>query len=342
MRAAILKQFNTPLVIEEVPDPLPEPGWVLVRVRACGLCGTDLKIASGVLPFVHTPLIPGHEIAGEISKVGKGVTNVAPGDRVAVYNYITCGQCSACLQGWDALCSNLAGFVGFTVNGGFAELVKVPANNVFLIPNQISFEEAAILSDAVATPYHALLKRAQAQAGQTVAILGVGGLGLHAVQIAKVMGLRVLAVDVEQAHLELAAKLGAEVVINCAKQSLAEAIASETSGRGVDVVLEMSGNAQAATDGLSLLATRGKMILIGYSPVHPLKVFAQAMVFKELEIHACRASTRQDLVEVIEWVSTGKIKPLIHGVMPLLEINQAYEKIKSSQVIGRLVLQPVG
>ena len=340
MRAAILKEFNTPLVVEETPNPAPGPGWVLVKVRACGICGTDLKIASGVLPAIPTPIIPGHEVAGEILEVGDDVTNVTPGDRVAIHHYITCGQCSACRQGWDPLCSNMVGIVGFTVNGGCAELVKVPATNVFPVPNQITFEEAAILGDAVATTYHALLKIAKPQAGQTVAILGVGGLGLHALQIAKVMGLHVLVADVEQAHLELAAKLGAEAVINCAKQSMAEAIASETGGRGVDFVLEMSGNAQAAADGLSLLSTRGKLVLVGYIPVQPLEVSPHIMVFKELEISASRASTRQDLVEVIEWVGAGRIRPLVHEVMPLSEINQAHQKIKSGQVIGRLVLQP--
>lgn len=340
MKAVVIKEFNAPLVTEEVPAPVVEPGWVLVKPRACGLCGTDLKIASGVLPMVRIPLIPGHEVAGEVVEVGKGVTNVAPGDRVAIYLYIPCGQCPACRRGWDALCSNLAGMIGFNVNGGCADLMKAPAANVFRIPDHVSFEEAAVLADAVATTYHALMRRAQAQAGQTVVMLGVGGLGLHAIQIAKIIGLRILAVDVDQAHLDMASKLGAEIVINPAKEDLKELITNETNGKGVDLVLEMSGNPQVAADGVFLLKPRGRMVLMGYHPVQPFEVSSITVVLKELEICGSRASTKQDFAEVIDWVGAGKIKPIIHEVMPLSQINEAHKKLKGGKVVGRLVLKP--
>ena len=340
MQAAVLQEFNAPLVLGQVPDPLAEAGWVLVKVKACGLCGTDLKIASGALPGVRTPIIPGHEIAGEVIEIGKGVTNVAPGDRVIIHFYVTCGHCIACQQGWDSLCSNLSGMIGFTINGGCAELVSAPATNIFPIGRNITFEQGAVLADAVATSYHALMKRACAQAGQTLAIIGVGGLGIHAIQIAMAMGLRVLCVDVDRAHLEAASKLGVEMVINSAEDNVVEAILGATNHKGVDILLETSGNPEAASGGVQLLATRGKMVVLGYNPDRPFEVSSHAMVLKELDICASRASTRQDLFEVIEWVSSGKIKPFIHEVIPLSQINEAYERLKSGQIIGRLVLKP--
>ncbi|MBI2832577.1 MAG: alcohol dehydrogenase catalytic domain-containing protein [Chloroflexi bacterium] len=339
MKAAVLKQFNAPLSIEDIPEPMVEPGWALVRVKACGLCGTDLKISSGAMPNVKIPVVPGHEIAGEVLKVGEGVTNIAPGDQVVVYTYVTCGRCRECQEGWDNLCANLGGILGSTLNGGDAEIVKAPAANLIPITPQISFEQAAILADAIATPYHALRRRAKVEAGQTIVIVGVGGLGLHAVQIASALGLHVLAVDVEQSHLDMAVKLGAEFAINSAVGDPLEAIFKATGKRGVDVVLELSGYPEAARNALSFLLPRGRMVLVGYHATQPFEVSSKTMVSKELEICASRFCTRQDLVEVIEWVDAGKVNPIIQETMPLSQINQAYQKLKSGKVLGRLVIQ---
>jgi 2-desacetyl-2-hydroxyethyl bacteriochlorophyllide A dehydrogenase len=340
MRAAVLKQFNVPLVLEETPDPVAEPGWVLLRVKACGLCGTDLKIVSGMLPGIGLPLIPGHEVAGEVLEVGEGVSDVSPGDRVAILSYVTCGHCLPCQRGWETLCLNVTGVIGFSLNGGCAELIKAPAANLLPLSSKISFEEASILTDAVATTYHALNERAQARAGQTVALVGVGGLGLHAVQIAKAMGLRVFAIDVDQAHLERASKLGAEVIINSAKENAVEKMTAATGGNGVEILIEMSGSPEAARMGVSLLGLRGKMVLVGYHPDKTFETSAFALLRKEAEIYGSRGSTRRDLAKVIELVEAGKIKPMIHDVVPLSQVNQAHQKLKSGQVVGRLVLKP--
>jgi D-arabinose 1-dehydrogenase-like Zn-dependent alcohol dehydrogenase len=298
-----------------------------------------LKVVSGLLSDVTIPVIPGHEIAGEIFEIGDGVKNVKPGDRVAVYLYMTCDKCYACRQGWEALCSNLAGRVGFNINGGYAEFMKVPSANVLPLPPEISFEEAACL-DPVTTPYNALVKRVKTQPKQTLGLIGVGGLGLHALQVAKALSLRTIALDISEVNLEMAAKLGAEAIINSGKNNLVEKVKTLTQSRGLDLVLEMSGNPKVTADAFRLLAPRGKLIMIGYHTSQPFEAPSMDIVLNELEIYGSRAYNREDFKEAIEWVRTGKIKPIIQDVMPLSAINVAHEMIRSGQTVGRLVIRP--
>jgi propanol-preferring alcohol dehydrogenase len=340
MKAAVIERFEAPLVVCEVETPAVGSEEVLVRVRACGICGTDLKIISGKVPKISLPHIPGHEIAGEVFEVGDQVKDVNVGDRVVVYTYLTCGQCRYCQAGRESLCENLKGQVGTTLDGGMADFVKVPASNVMRTGSSISFPQAALLPDAVSTPYHALQGRARLKEGEVLVIVGVGGLGLHAVQIAKVLGAKVLAVDINDRHLEKAAELGADVVLHSHRDDIAKAIQEISKGRGADVVMDLVGQPETLEKGLEWLCLGGKLLVVGYNLTRAFNVFPRAMVTKELEILGCRSKNRREVADVIRWVEEKKIVPVVDELYPLTRVNEAYDRLRSGKVMGRIVLEP--
>ena len=340
MKAAVFDRYDAPLAIREVEAPKVGPGEALIRVRACGLCGTDLKIHSGKIPGVPLPHIPGHEIAGEVFEIGPQVKGIKTGDRVAVHFYLTCGRCRYCLSQRDSLCENLAGQLGFHRNGGLAEFVAVPAVNAIPLGGRVSFAQGAILADAVATPFQALRRIARLQPGEVVVVVGAGGLGLHAVQIAKALGARVLAVDLIESHLEKAAELGADILLRPGRDSLLEVIRQATGGAGADVVIDLAGQPETLERDLEWLCPAGKLLVVGYSPNRTFNVSSMNMVLRGLQIIGCRASTRQDLAEVISWVEEKKIVPVVDDILPLSKVNEAYDRLRAGKVIGRIVLEP--
>ena len=340
MKAAVIERFEAPLVIREVDVPVIGPEEVLIRVRACGLCGTDLKILSGKFSETPLPLIPGHEIAGEVHEVGNQVKGVSVGVRVVVYIYFSCGVCRFCKAGRDSLCEDSSGHIGFDVNGGMAEFVKAPASSVMQFGSSLSFPQAAALPDAASTVFHALVTRAGLKEGESLVILGVGGLGLNAVQIARTIGAKVFAVDIKDKHLEKATERGAEVALNPDRDDIAEAIQRESGRPGADVVLELTGHPQSMEQGLEWLGSGGKLLVVGYNLTHPSSVFSHSLVRREVEILGCRAMTRRDLAETIKWAEDKKIVPVVDELIPLAEINQAYDRLKEGKVMGRLILEP--
>ena len=196
MKALVLHEYNEELRLENVADPTLGPLDILLRVKACGVCGTDLKILSGKIPppIVTLPHTPGHEIAGEVAEIGSAVRSVTVGERGLVYFYVGCKDCEMCRTGRENICFSIKR-LGFELPGGFAEFVKLPAYNFCPVDEPISYPEMGILPDAVATSYHALKTMAGMKVGEDVMIMGVGGLGIHAVQIAKLMGAKVFAID---------------------------------------------------------------------------------------------------------------------------------------------------
>jgi propanol-preferring alcohol dehydrogenase len=230
MRAAVVEQFGKPLVSQEWDIPTPGPGQILVKTEACGVCHTDLHAARGDWPIKPTPpFIPGHEAIGLVVGVGSGVTIVKEGDRVGVpWLYSACGHCEYCLSAWETVCAE-AEFGGYTKNGGFAEYVLADPDYVAHIPAGLGAREAAPLICAGITTYKGI-KETGAKPGEWIAISGVGGLGHLAVQYAKVMGLQVCAVDIDDSKLAHAKKLGADLVINASTGDPAAAVKKETGG----------------------------------------------------------------------------------------------------------------
>ena len=337
MQALLLEQFNGPFVPTEVPTPTIAAHEALVRVRNVGICGTDLKIRADRMGLGVIPLIMGHEIAGEVAAVGAAVTGFAPGDRVAVNFYLTCGVCEYCRQGRDTLCPQLRQH-GFSVDGGFAEYLKTPAVNLCRAPDNVPLEQACILGDAVATSYHAVVKRAQVRPGQTVALIGVGGVGLHALQLAKLAGARTIAVDINAERLELARTLGADDIIHTGGEPFHDAIRDLTGGGGVDVLLEFVANAQTLPSSLAAVKRGGRLVFVGYVPEIAMSLPPHYAVRNELEIMGSRANTKQDLQDTMNLVAAGQIRPIVDRVFPLADVEQAFEALRQGASIGRNVV----
>lgn len=340
MKAMVLRQFRQPFGEEDVPIPAIGDRDLLIKVRACGVCYTDVKIASGFFPDISLPRILGHEVAGEVVGKGKEVRNYQEGDRVCLYFYLYCGQCPSCLAGKENLCLDLRGRIGFHVDGGYTEYVKAPATHAFKIPANVSFEEAAILADAVATSLHALKEQAHLQPGETLAIIGAGGLGLQAVQIGKVLGARVFSIDIEEKRLEMARRLGAAATFNETLGNLREAILAQTRGVGVDTVLDLVGKDETINSALTFLKKGGKLVLVGYSFDKPFSVFPAVIMRSEFAIIGSRACRPKELQEVIDLVATQKIKPFVSETFPLEQVNKVHDRLKKNEILGRVVLKP--
>ena len=337
MQALVLEQFNGPFVDRTVPTPDLAPHEALVRVRNVGVCGTDLKIRADRMGLGVIPLIMGHEIAGEVADVGSQVAGFAPGDRVAVNFYLTCDACEYCRQGRDTLCPQLRQH-GFSVDGGFAEYIKTPGVNLCHAPDTVPLEHACILGDAVATSYHAVVKRAQVRPGQTVACIGVGGVGLHALQLAKLAGARVIAVDINAERLETARELGADEIIHTGGAPFDAAIRDLTAGSGVDVLLEFVSNEQTLPSSLASVKRGGRLVFVGYVPEIPLSLLPHYAVRNELEILGSRANTKQDLQDTMNLVAAGKVRPIVDRVFPLSEVELAFDALRQGAPIGRNVV----
>ncbi|MDH5507383.1 MAG: alcohol dehydrogenase catalytic domain-containing protein, partial [Anaerolineae bacterium] len=212
MRALVVKEFGGPLILEEVPIPEYGKGDVLIKVKACAVDQFDLTIRDGKFPTAKTPIILGHEIAGEVVEVGSNVENLKPGDRVVSTLYLTCGRCRFCLTGRETICADFKGYVGIHSPGAYAEYTTIPSVNLVKLPESISFVDGSVIANAIGTPYHAFTKRAQIKPGERVIITGAGGgVGVHAVQVARMMGAQVMGVDVGAKKLEFVKELGADI-----------------------------------------------------------------------------------------------------------------------------------
>ena len=337
MRALVLEQFGGPFVPKDVPTPAIAPHEALVHVRNVGVCGTDVKIRANRMGLGVIPLIMGHEIAGEVAEVGSEVRGFAPGDRVIVNFYVTCGRCQYCRVGRDTLCAEVRQH-GFSIDGGFAEYLKTPGVNLCKVPDHVPLEHACILGDAVATSYHAITKRAQVRPGTTLALIGVGGVGLHALQMAKMAGGWVIAVDVNDARLELARTLGADAVVDARSGPFHEAVRKLTDGQGVDVVLEFVANQQTLPSSYLSVKRAGRLVFVGYTPELPMSVMPHELVRNELEIVGSRANSKQELQETMDLVARGRIKPIVDRVFPLAEIEKAFDALREGSSLGRNVL----
>jgi D-arabinose 1-dehydrogenase-like Zn-dependent alcohol dehydrogenase len=268
MLAAVLRSWNEALRLEEVPTPEPGRGEVLIRVRACAPDQFDVTIAAGrVAGAKAPPLILGHEIAGDVVAVGPGVEQVGPGDRVTVFIYLICGRCRFCLVGRETLCERFGGFVGVQVDGGLAEYVIVPAENIVPIPADLDYAAACIIPGAVAAAYHAIDRRLKVRPADTVLVVGAaGGVGVHAVQLAKLAGARVIAADVSGERLAWVRALGADETVDVAAVDPVEATLELTAGRGVDKLLELVGTTESLDQSIRSLAPRETWRSWDFSP----------------------------------------------------------------------------
>lgn len=341
MKALVVKEFGGPLALEDVPVPGPAPQEVLLRVRACAVDQFDLTIRDGKFPMADkVPIILGHEIAGVVEAVGADVTSVQVGERVTCTLYLTCGKCRYCLTGRETICADFKGYVGIHTPGAYAEFTTVPEANLVRLPESISFADGSLIANAIGTPYHALTKRARLQAGERIVITGAGGgVGVHAVQLARMMGAFVMGVDIGEEKLALVRDLGADRVFDASSGDFSPAVREWTGGEGADVVLELVGT-KTFDSSVKSLARGGRMVIVGSHTGISLTVSPQAMIANEWEILGSRNVTKLELVEVVSLVASGRIKPVVTGVYPLEEAENLHQRLRRQEIIGRVVLEP--
>ncbi len=314
-----------PLRMEQIARPTPGPGEVVMRVRACGLCGSDLHlIFDQSARSAYVPITPGHEPAGQVAELGADVRGWKIGDRAAIVPGTWCGSCFACMDGHNELCENSVLF-GFQGEGALAEYIKVPAQNLVRIPAGVPFAQAAIITDAVATPFHAITAVGKLKAGETVALFGAGGLGMQAVQIARLAGAsRIIVVDLRQDALERARLFGADDLINASESDPVTAIREMTGGRGVDMAVELVGYAKTVEQSVRCLRPGGRAVICGVGIEKaelPPQVF---FVTKAYQVLGSYGFTRNDIVALLDLVASGRLDlgPSITHTFPLEQVNQ--------------------
>jgi 2-desacetyl-2-hydroxyethyl bacteriochlorophyllide A dehydrogenase len=331
MMAARLHKAKTPLLIEEIDIPSPGPGEVLVKMKACGICGTDVHIAlDGTVPTAYTPITLGHEPSGVISDLGDGVRGWNKGDRVAIYPQVTCGVCPQCREGRDGICIN-AGVLGMHREGAFSDYLVIPVRNLIRIPDNISYAEAAIMTDAGATPFHAVTKRGQVRPGETVAIFGCGGLGMNAIQFCKLAGAaRVIAIDPSDYALERALRVGADIAVNAGVEKPYKEVMSANGGNGVDVAFEFVGVNAAIDQAVRSLRRGGRAVTVGIGPERINIIAPFFFVYNDLTLIGSFGSDIGDLERLMGLAASGKLNlsESVSSVIPLKDVNQGISDLE--------------
>ncbi len=341
MKAMVLKKKGEPFVMEDRPDPVPGPGEAVARVIACG-SGLTIHHARAGRVAVNYPIIIGHEVLGEIAAVGEGVTLLSEGDPVTMHCYLTCGHCHWCRTDREALCENLAGFVGRHTDGGYAEYIKMPARNFVPIPEGIDYKkypaETAVICDAIVTPYK-VVRRARIAPLETVAVFGAGGgVGIHMVMLARWAHARVIAVDIVPGKLEKCRELGAEAVIDASRENVAEALAEFTGGKGLDVAVDFVSAPVTLETATEALGRGGRLVTLGSNTPEPFRVSAGAMLAKELELLGSRSFTKQEILDSLDLVARGELWPLVTETYKLEEAEKVHARLEEGSITGRAVI----
>jgi succinate semialdehyde reductase (NADPH) len=360
MKAAVFERVGNPLAIEDIPQPAPRQGEVLIKVAACGVCHSDLHVIKGELPY-PAPTVLGHETSGTIVEVAPDVTNVKAGDRVVSTFILPCGRCPACNRGRDDLCENFFAIhraKGVLYDGetrlqrsdgsslamysmsGLAEYAVAPATAVFPLPPEVPLVEACIMGCAVPTAYSAVHHQADVRPGQSVAVIGAGGVGSNIIQIARAFGAsEVIAVDIREEKLAAAQRLGATRGVNGAESDPAAQIRELTGGKGVDVAFEALGRPDTVVTAFDAVREGGRVVVVGLAPTTvaaPIEI--TRMVRRSVSVvGSFGARMRSDLPELINLVARGSvgIEQLVSQRYRLEEANEAYAALNRGEITGR-------
>jgi 6-hydroxycyclohex-1-ene-1-carbonyl-CoA dehydrogenase len=334
MKAAFLRDNLRKLSVEETPVPEISEGYLLVKVVACGVCHTDLHyLDHGIPTLKKPPVILGHEAAGIVEEEGKIFKK---GQRVLLPAIFTCGKCQFCFQERENVCQNMI-MLGNSIDGAFAEYVKVPEKDVISLPDEIPLEEGCIIADAVSSPYHAVINRAKVKPFQKVLVMGCGGVGINIIQICVLQGAEVIACDLNPEKLKIAKELGAGLTINPSEICIKDFL-KQNDGL-VDVAFEVIGIPSTIETAYKTLRPTGKLIIVGYTnqniSLNPAKI-----MFFEQEIIGSVGCRPVDYPQIIELVKSGKIniKRLIANKYELLEVNKALDELRNSNVLRNIIL----
>jgi propanol-preferring alcohol dehydrogenase len=341
MKAMLLRDFGEPLAWEEVPEPRIGPHQALVQSQANGLCATDLKIVDGLVKSAKRPLRLGHESAGVVVEVGSEVESVRPGDRVVMVAKHTCGACRMCRAGHEEMCLRSPGRMGFELDGGFGELVAVSDRNLVKVGPHVSMEAASLMGGTLGSPLHAI-RMARVELGETAVVFGLGGLGIHALQILRHLGASVIGVDVKPETLAKARELGALHTIDARQTDPVRAVRDLTGGVGADLALEIVGG--SAVPGviqqcIDLLRPGGRLVILGYHYDQAVPIDPAQLVYKWLQIIASHNHSVRDVADAASLVNDGRVRAVIARTAPMREANEALAELRNGDPVGRIVLQ---
>jgi NADPH:quinone reductase-like Zn-dependent oxidoreductase len=342
MKAARIHRHGGPevLVYEDIPEPRIGPDQVLLRVRACALNHLDLFVRAGIpgMKF-NMPHILGCDIAGEVVETGELCRRVKPGWRAVLSPGLSCRQCDQCLAGRDNFCRQYTMF-GYAVDGGNAEFIAAPEYSVIQIPDRLGFEEAAAAPLVSVTAWHMLMGRARIEPGEDVLVLAASsGVGTMAIQIAKMMGCRVITTAGGEAKMAKARELGADFVIDHYREDIAAEVRKITAKRGVDVVVEHVGVATWEKS-MASLALGGRLVTCGATTGYDARIDLRFLFSKQYSVLGSFMGSMGELRQVLKFVFDGRLKPVIDRVLPLSAIREAHERLDNREQFGKVVVVP--
>ncbi len=347
MRAAVFESATRRLELEEVPTPEPGPDELLVRVAACGICLSDVHLIDGTLPTEQARVIPGHESAGVIERAGEQVPEFwQPGKRVVMAGGKPCGSCENCIRGLGPESCLQVMVMGFAYDGAWAEYVVVPWYTVVEVPEQVPLEQAAILADAVATPFAGLTERAGLRHGESVGLWGIGGLGVHAVQIARMVGAApIIALDPLEAARARALEFGADHALDPTAEGVEQEVWALTGGRGLDVAVDLVGANRVLVQGDACLGRGGRLVIVGLSD-EPIALGINALFgVMSHSLLGHLGYRKEHLIQLVRFVATGRldVSRSVSEVMPLEDVALGVERLATKEGNPiRLVVAPNG
>jgi len=326
--------------LRDLPEPKPGRDEVVVQVRACGLNRLDLWLEAGALPVpVPLPRTQGCEISGVVCEVGSDVRNWKAGDAVAVQSNLSCGQCEYCLRDEESLCLR-AEMLGVTRDGGFAEKVLVPARALVRLPSGVDFKTSASLTLAGSTAMHMLTNRTQVRPGDWVLVIAAAsGVGSAAIQIAKQLGARVLSTGSTEAKRALALRLGAEAALDSTQPDWPAEVRKLTNKRGADLVIEHVGGDVLAKC-FDCLARNGTVVTCGATAGREVTLNVWPLFVKQQRLVGSYGRNRPDFLATLDWAAGGRLKPVIDSVLPLERTAEAFARLRSREVLGKVLVQP--
>jgi D-arabinose 1-dehydrogenase-like Zn-dependent alcohol dehydrogenase len=334
-----VRKYGEPLELMELPEPELRPGFALLDVLTCGVCFSDVKTARGRMPHsdrLALPHVPGHEICARVVRADPPV--LEPGTVVVVYHLWPCRRCARCRAGVEQLCQSPQGWTGFATPGGFQQRIAAPIDRLTVVPPAIDPVHAAPLTCAIGTSYRAVLNRGGVRAGDTVVVIGLGGVGIHALQIAAAVGATAIGIDISPRARKVASELGLEA-LDGHHLAIDERAMEVSAGNGVDIVIDTVGSTATVADAFRIVRPAGRIVGVGYSADSSMQgVPTTRFVLEEVELVGSRYVALDELDRAVRLVADGRIQPVIDRVLPLEKANDALNALEAGDVVGRVVL----
>ena len=343
MKAMAVSEYGRALELIDAPEPELRPGHALLEVLTCGLCYSDVKTVRGKMPYsgeLALPHVPGHEVCARVVATDPPGA-LKEGTIVVVYHLWPCRVCGRCRAGMDQLCLNPRGWLGFKTTGGFQERIVAPLHRLTEVPESIDPVHAASTTCALGTAYRAVVSRAGAAPGMHMVVLGLGGVGIHALQVARAAGAKAIGLDVSERSLEAARALGLDARDN-RDPTMTERILSETGGEGADVVVDVVGREATVAQSEKMVRAGGRIVAVGYALDSEFSIPSTRFVLEEVELVGSRYVLLDELERAIRLVADGHVVMVVDAVRPLEGANDLIEKLEAGDLVGRGVVDVAG